>query len=84
MLDGRTSARYPFVVQPLGGAIAHPVRLRPEHGEAYWLYVVESAGTDDASLARIQDPAGRAKTFTFDHGWREVAEADDDTKEHEE
>ena len=55
-----------------------------EHGEAYWLYVVESAGTDDASLARIQDPAGRAKTFTFDHGWREVAEADDDTKEHEE
>ena len=54
-----------------------------EHGEAYWLYVVESAGTDDASLARIQDPAGRAKTFTFDHGWREVAEADDDTKEHE-
>ena len=55
-----------------------------EHGEAYWLYVVESASTDDASLARIQNPAGRAKTFTFDHGWREVAEADDDTKEHEE
>ena len=55
-----------------------------EHGKAYWLYVVESAGTDDASLTRIQDPAGRAKTFTFDHGWREVAEADDDTKEHEE
>ena len=51
-----------------------------EHGEAYWLYVVESAGTDDASLVRIQDPAGKAKTFTFDHGWREVAEADDDTK----
>ena len=51
--------------------------------DAYWLYVVESAGTDDASLARIQDPAGMAKTFTFDHGWREVAEADGDTKEHE-
>ena len=55
-----------------------------EHGEAYWWYVVESAGTDDASLVRIQDPAGRAKTFMFDHGWREVAEADDDTKGHEE
>ena len=55
-----------------------------EHGEAYWLYVVESAGTDDSSLVRIQDPAGRAKTFTFDHGWREVAEADDGTKENEE
>ena len=53
-----------------------------EHGEAYWLYVVESAGTNHASLARIQDPAGRAKTFTFDHGWRKVAEADDDTAEH--
>ena len=25
-----------------------------KHGEAYWLYVVESAGTDDASVARIQ------------------------------
>ncbi len=36
-----------------------------EHGDAYWLYVVESAGTDDASLARIQDPAGMAKTFTL-------------------
>ena len=55
-----------------------------EHGEAYWLYVVESAGTNNASLVRIQHPAGRAKTFTFDHGWREVAEADDDTKKHEE
>ena len=54
-----------------------------EHGEAYWLYVVESAGTDDASLARIQDPAGSAKTFTFDHGWREVAEADGHIKEPE-
>ena len=54
-----------------------------EHGEAYWLYVVESVGTDDASLVRIRDPAGRARTFTFDHGWREEAEADDDTEEHE-
>ena len=54
-----------------------------KHGEAYWLYVVESAGTDDASVARIQDPAGRAKTFTFDQGWREVTEAEDHTKEHE-
>ena len=54
-----------------------------EHSEAYWLYVVESAGTDDASLVRIQDPASRAKTFTFDYGWREVAETDDDTKEYE-
>ena len=42
------------------------------HGEAYWLYVVERAGTDAPNLVRIQDPVGRAKTFTFDHGWRAV------------
>ena len=55
-----------------------------EHGKAYWLYVVEFADTDEARLVRIQDPARRAKTFTFDHGWRKVADADDDTEEHKE
>ena len=44
-----------------------------EHGDAYWLYVVERAGTDDAQTVRIQDPAGKAMTFTFDCGWRAVA-----------
>ena len=43
-----------------------------EHGEAYWLYVVERAGTSDAQAVRVQDPAGKAITFTFDHGWRAV------------
>ena len=47
-----------------------------EHGEAYWLYVVECAGTGDARLVRIQNPAGKAKTFTFDHGWLDVAAVD--------
>jgi hypothetical protein len=47
-----------------------------EHGEAYWLYVVECAGTDEARLIRIQDPAGKARTFTFDHGWLDIAETD--------
>ena len=47
-----------------------------EHGEAYWLYVVERAGTDEASLVRIKNPAGRASTFTFDHGWLDIAEVD--------
>jgi hypothetical protein len=35
---------------------------------------------DDAQRSRIvkiQDPAGRAGTFTFDHGWVEIAEIDD-------
>ncbi len=44
-----------------------------KHGDAYWLYVVERAGTNAANLVRIQDPAGKATTFTFDRGWRAVA-----------
>ena len=47
-----------------------------EHGDAYWLYVVERAGTDRARIVRIQDPAGNARTFTFDHGWLDIAELD--------
>lgn len=43
-------------------------------GEAFWLYVVECADGPDARIVRIQDPAGKARTFTFDHGWIEVAE----------
>lgn len=46
-----------------------------QRGDAYWLYVVERAGTSDAEIVRIQDPAGKAMTFTFDHGWRAVAAA---------
>ena len=49
-----------------------------EHGDAYWLYVVEFAGSpDQARIVRIQDPAGRARTFTFDQGWLSIAELDD-------
>lgn len=45
-------------------------------GRNYWLYVVENAGDSQKShLIRIQDPAGRARTFTFDYGWLSVAEA---------
>ena len=47
-----------------------------EHGQAYWLYVVEHAGKTDARVVRIQDPAGKARTFTFDHGWLDVAASD--------
>jgi hypothetical protein len=43
-----------------------------EHGEAYWLYIVERVGTKDARIVRIQDPAGKARTFTFDHGWLDI------------
>ena len=43
-------------------------------GDHCWLYVVERVGTSDVRVVRIQDPAGKAKTFTFDHGWRSIAE----------
>jgi len=44
------------------------------HGEAFWLYVVEHVlDNDKARVVRIQNPAARAQTFTFDHGWLDVA-----------
>ena len=44
------------------------------HGSAYWLYVVENAARNGSvRIVRIQDPAGKVRTFTFDHGWLEVA-----------
>ena len=46
------------------------------HGDACSLYVVERIGEDDARILRIQDPAGKAQTFTFDRGWRQVAETE--------
>jgi hypothetical protein len=45
-----------------------------EHKDAYWLYVVEHAGSENARIVRIQDPAGKARTFTFDRGWLSVAD----------
>ena len=46
-------------------------------GVAYWLYVVEHTGTERSRVIRIQDPSGKAQTFTFDHGWLEVASKND-------
>ncbi len=43
-------------------------------GNAYWLYVVENAASDNPTLVKIQDPAGHASAFTFDKGWLEIAE----------
>ena len=49
-------------------------KMAEYRGEDYWLYVVENAATPDlADIIRIQDPAGQAKTFVFDHGWRALA-----------
>ncbi len=48
--------------------------LAQDSGDAYWLYVVERAGGDDPHLVRIHDPVGKAQKFTFDRGWRSVAD----------
>lgn len=48
-----------------------------QHRSAYWLYIVEHA-TDPkrARVLKIQDPFTKARTFTFDRGWAQVAETD--------
>ena len=43
-------------------------------GDAFWLYVVERAESDDFSIQRIQNPALKANHFMFDDGWRATAE----------
>lgn len=48
-----------------------------DKGNAHWLYVVEYANKhQQARVLRIQDPAGHARTSTFDHGWIEIARTD--------
>ena len=47
-----------------------------QHGDQFWLYIVEHADDDSARIIRIQNPAGKAYYFTFDRGWRDVAEQD--------
>ena len=52
-----------------------------KHGANYWLYVVERAGDENARIIRIQNPAGKARTFTYDRGWLDIAEVDSE-REH--
>lgn len=49
--------------------------LARKREDAYWLYVVENAG-DPAQIhiVKIQNPAGKAQTFTFDRGWIALSE----------
>ncbi len=60
------------------GAIAlsgEQFRLAENEGERFWIYVVEFA--EDARkrrLHKIQDPVGKARYFTFDPGWKALAE----------
>lgn len=48
-----------------------------QKGQDYYLYVVELAGTPGSRrLVRIQNPVGEARYFTFDRGWRDIADSD--------
>lgn len=43
--------------------------------DTYWLYVVEHAThPTEARILKIRNPAGQARTFTFDSGWLDVAQ----------
>lgn len=53
-----------------------------EKGEAFWLYVVEYAADPAKSrVLRIRNPARLARTFTFDQGWRQIAEIKPESQE---
>ena len=49
-----------------------------QKGEEYWLYVVENAFEEEASIRvhRIHNPWSRVVKIYFDDGWREIAEID--------
>ena len=50
-------------------------KFAQDHKDAYWLYVVEKAGdSSQINIIRVKDPAGKAQTFTFDHGWAGASE----------
>ena len=48
-----------------------------EKSDAYWLYIVErAADPTQARVLRIQNPVAHTRTFTFDHGWSQIARTD--------
>jgi hypothetical protein len=81
--EGDNATQWCEVKAMTGSLDDHPVGLSRtqfdcarEHGEAYWLYIVEHVGTDAVRIIGIQDPAGKARSFTFDRGWIGVARLD--------
>lgn len=56
---------------------ARQFREAEEHGEQFWLYIVENAEDGDLyRIHRIQDPANRIDFFGFDSGWQAICEPD--------
>ena len=44
-----------------------------DYGKDYWLYVVENTSGETPCIVRINDPVGKARTYTFDRGWKDIA-----------
>jgi hypothetical protein len=55
---------------------AEQFRTGQRYRAEYWLYIVEHALSRTSLPIRIQDPVGKIDLFSFDDGWRAVAEAD--------
>ena len=60
-----------------GSLEEHPARLTRnelrcalEHGDDYWLYIVENLAGEDPEILRIRNPAGAAVRFAFGPEWR--------------
>jgi len=77
--DGHTN-RWIEVKAMVNTLANHPVgmskaqfEMAMEKGFRYWLYIVENATSEEPRILKIQDPAGNARTFAFDEGWREIA-----------
>ena len=63
------------------GVTSREFETARQHGERYWLYVVELVETDHPRLLRIRNPALRVNQFMYDDGWRGVAEVQSDSAE---
>lgn len=78
--DDENAIRWVEVKAMTGAFSERPVGLSHTQFEAamrlqngFWLYIVEHAGTPERRrIIRIHNPAGNAKTFTFDSGWEAI------------
>lgn len=55
------------------GLTATQFHTAEKEGDRFWLYVVECAGTQEARVIPIHNPAGQVGQFYFDSGWKGMA-----------
>jgi Domain of unknown function (DUF3883) len=82
--DGITLLRYIEVKSLSGNWGADGVKLTSsqfesasEHGDRYWLYVVERAEGEDFGIHRIKSPAAQVMYYVFDGGWAGMREPEE-------